>query len=58
MAKKNDDGPWHIVSRVSGKHIGPFSSQMDCVFARSIATPDWATGIDMDRDTFTQHLRR
>lgn len=53
---RSDRGPWHIVSRVSGKHIGPFSTELDCSLARAIATPDWATGIDMDRDAFDRHL--
>lgn len=54
--KQNDPGPWHIVSRVSGKHAGPFTAELDCVMARSIATPDWSTGIAMDRETFDRHL--
>jgi hypothetical protein len=50
-------GPWHIVNRLTGKHHGPFSSELDCVMARAIATPDWSTGIDMDREAFDRHLR-
>lgn len=60
MTKKDENthgkGPWHIVNRMSGKHIGPFTTELDCWFARSIATPDWATGIDMDKATFDEHL--
>jgi len=59
MAKKkqaDNRGPWHIVNRMTGKHHGPFSTEWDCAMARAIATPDWATGIDMDNEAFTRHL--
>lgn len=52
----DNTGPWHIVSRVTGKHLGPFSTEMDCVLARAMGHPDWASGIDMDRATFDRHL--
>jgi hypothetical protein len=49
-------GPWHIVSRVTGLHMGPFSTELDCAMARTIATLEWKTAIDMDRETFDRHL--
>jgi hypothetical protein len=56
MSKK-DIGPWHIVSRTLGKFAGPFSTQMDCMMARTIATPDWATGIEMNKADFDKWLK-
>jgi hypothetical protein len=52
----DSDGPWHIVSRTTGKHIGPFSTETDCLLAQRIATPDWSTGIVMNRREFDYHL--
>lgn len=49
-------GPWHIVSRVSGKHLGPFSTALDCALARSVAGPEWVSGTDMDRVAFARHM--
>jgi hypothetical protein len=54
--EQKNRGPWHIVSRVTGKHHGPFNTELDCVMARAIATPDWSTGIDMDSEAFDRHL--
>ncbi len=50
------NGSWHIVSDITGKHIGPFTTELDCAFARSIATREWSTGIVMDRSRFYRHL--
>jgi hypothetical protein len=49
-------GPWHIVSRSTGLHVGPFTTELDCVMARSIARNDWQDGMDMDREAFDKHL--
>jgi hypothetical protein len=46
------DGPFHIVNRLSGKHVGPFTTESDCALAKTIATPDWTTGIVMDKKQF------
>lgn len=54
MAEKR--GPWHIVSRHTGRHAGPFTTELDCAMARSIATDEWRDGIDMDDKAFTMHL--
>jgi hypothetical protein len=56
VSKKKTPDPWHIVSRTLGKFAGPFSTELDCVFARSIATPDWSTGTDMDKARFDAWL--
>jgi hypothetical protein len=49
---------WHIVNRLTGQHIGPFSTELDCALARSIAGPGWANGIDMNRKAFNKHLKQ
>jgi hypothetical protein len=54
MAEKR--GPWHIVSRTSGKHAGPFTTELDCVMARSIARDEFRDGTDMDDYQFNLHL--
>lgn len=54
--KTDTRGPWHLVSRTTGKHHGPFTTEFDTAMARSIATPDWSTAIAMDRETLRRHL--
>lgn len=49
-------GPWHLVNQVTGKHCGPFSTELDAQMARSIATGSWHNAIAMDRETFDAHL--
>lgn len=49
-------GPFHIVNRLSGKHIGPFTTETDCALAKTMATPDWITGIVMDKKQFKKHM--
>lgn len=56
MGAVDEGGPWHIVNRVDGKHAGPFTTELDCVMARSIGRPSWANAIDMDAATFERHL--
>ncbi|SKN58095.1 Uncharacterised protein [Mycobacteroides abscessus subsp. massiliense] len=51
-------GPFHIVNRLNGKHVGPFTTETDCALAKTIATPDWTTGIVMDKKQFKKHLER
>lgn len=51
-----DRGPWHLVSRSTGRHAGPFSTELDCVFARSIAREEFTNSVAMDDSTFTAHL--
>ncbi len=45
-----------MVSRITGKHVGPFSTELDASMARAIATSDWSTGVAMDREGFDAHL--
>lgn len=54
-----DPGPWHIVSRKTGRHHGPFSTEWDCHMARALAghiSVEWTNAVAMDRETFDRHL--
>lgn len=53
-----DRGPWHLVSRMTGRHHGPFTTEVDCVMARAVATPDWSTARALDRVAFEAWLAR
>lgn len=48
--------PFHLVSAVSGKHIGPFSTYTDALLARHIANPEFEAALVMDKDAFDIHL--
>lgn len=52
--------PYHIVNALSHKHLGPFSSELDCVLARTIDVfgLGWLTAEVMDKDQFDAHLDR
>lgn len=56
--KKERRGPFHIVNALTGKHIGPFTTETDCILARNMASlsSGWATGKIMDDNEFEQHL--
>ena len=53
-----DDGipPFHLVSSMSGKHVGPFSAYTDALLARHIAGPEFARAEVMDNTAFEKHL--
>lgn len=50
-------GPYHIVNTFSGKHVGPFTTELDCLMAKSIATPDWTNGKVLNQKDFEEHMR-
>jgi len=50
------DPPYHLVSGVSGKHIGPFSTQTDALLARHIADPEFQAAEVMSKIEFDHHL--
>lgn len=57
----SDPGPWHIVSRRTGRHHGPFTTEHDALMARALAghiTVEWRDAVTMDREDFAHHLHR
>lgn len=60
MGEKERKPPFHIINRHSGKHLGPFSTEIDAALARSIDTMGlgWSNGDVLDRREFDNHLDR
>lgn len=59
MAKKDKDykGPYHIVNQTTGKHLGAFTTEIDCLLARTLSNEfSWRTATIMDKATFAEHL--
>ena len=51
-------GPWHIVNKIVGKHLGPFSTQLDGILARTLADDmSWRTAEVMNHKKFQDWLR-
>lgn len=49
---KDTDGPWHIVARLSKRHAGPFTTEVDAAMARQIAGAEFRDGTLMDAAQF------
>jgi hypothetical protein len=47
---------YHIVNSITGKHIGPFTTELDTVFARNIGTAGWPDGRVLNEEEFERHL--
>jgi hypothetical protein len=51
-------GPYHIVNKFVGKHLGPFTTQLDGILARTLAEDmSWRTAEVMNYEAFTAWLR-
>ncbi|MCG7592413.1 hypothetical protein [Mycobacterium sp. PSTR-4-N] len=60
-AGSDDPGPWHIVSRSTGRHHGPFSTEHDAAMARALAAHiavEWHRAAVLNREDFDCHLER
>jgi hypothetical protein len=44
--------PYHLINAATGQHIGPFSSYLDAMFARTIGEGGWARAAVMNRAEF------
>lgn len=52
---KAEEGPYHLVNAVSGKHVGPFTTGLDAVMASQIAP--WGERWEaMNKAEFDRHL--
>lgn len=51
-------GPFHIVNSRTGKHLGPFTTELDAAMAKTLDVIDsgWFDGKTMDREQFKQHM--
>lgn len=58
MSEENDVRPYHAINIVTGKHMGPFSSEIDSALARSMGTDGWRRGKDMGANEFQAWLDR
>jgi hypothetical protein len=51
-------GPYHIVNKFAGKHLGPFTTESDGILARSLSDQmSWRTAEVMNYETFKAWLR-
>jgi hypothetical protein len=52
-------GPYHIVNKFAGKHLGPFTTELDGILARTLADDmKWRTAEVMNYDAFKAWLKR
>ena len=57
--KEPPDPPYYLINSVTGKHLGPFSTVLDAVFARTVDTYDtgWLCAEVMNKAMFHEHLK-
>jgi len=49
--------PFHLVSGVTGKDQGPFTTYTDAMLARHIAGPEFQAAVILDQVAFDEYLR-
>lgn len=49
-------GPYHIINSVTGRHIGPFTTDIDAALARSIGTEGWPNAKTLNKKEFDEYL--